>query len=206
MSFFKRPWEDEKEWREIAWMVVQSAERCALCQIPGGPYHAMPVDTNRPHEGLMAVCGQCKPRAMQYRVIPLDAVEVMLSPWQEVNRKLPVASPPVPRIPVLVDPQKQAFLDLRKRVIARDHGICQYCGLHGMLIDKVNRFKKFDIEHNWVCCCGECRPYAMRLSEDTVGDKRDMILHERGLTLSEVTFVDRAVPLRRHMKRKWNSR
>jgi hypothetical protein len=164
----------------------------------------MPRDTNRPNEELMAVCGQCVPAASQYRVIPAK-ITVSLSPWVETNRKTPITinethdkNHRLPRS----DKQYEGFMALRDRVLLRDARVCQYCGLTGQMIDKINRFKKFDVEENWVCCCKQCRDVALHLHAETRGQKRDMILERRGIELKTTEWTDRKA--NHQMRRRWD--
>jgi hypothetical protein len=177
----KRPWEIEKEWREAAFAVTSVAEACALCRLPATAYHAMPRNTDAPYDDLVPVCGYCRPHAMTRKHLPervVDGEAFWVRSEAMVNDPLRRRDNP---LRPAVDARKQAFLDLRDRVLARDKRTCQYCGLAGNRLDKINNFRPFTDEPNWVCVCPRCAAAAAGLNGVTLREKRMRVVEARGI-------------------------
>lgn len=178
----KRPWEMTPEWRQAAYALTSVATVCALCGLEARAYHAMPRNTDAPFDDLVAVCGYCRPHAMTRRVLPeqvVDGPAIWTRSEAQVNDPMRQRAPRNPLRPV--SPERESFLALRARVLARDGGTCQYCGQHGDRIDKINAFQPWTEEANWVCACRGCFSAAIGQSAHDLATKRGMVLDARGL-------------------------
>ena len=210
MSRIDRWWERDTAWRDAAYRLTTSSSRCALCGLPADHYHAMPRNTDRPFEDLVPVCGLCKPTAANYRVLPEDGTLITVSPWQTAMMKLPAAPLPTPRRVTGLSrpetPERAAFMALRDEVLKRDRHICQYCDLHGNLVNRIDPFKPGTLA-NMVTCCRACLPHAkVARSFDSLTAKRCYIRAVRaipeGVTISPST--NGGTSHKRH--RKWRKR
>lgn len=200
-----RPWEAQPEWRQVAFDVTSAATACAMCGLAATSYRAMPRNTDRPFDDLVAVCGYCSPQAGSYRVLPDHIVGPLAThAWvrdeQAVNDPLRKKRPENPLRPV--DERKRAFLDLREDILGRDNEVCQYCGQHGNRVDKINGFRPFADRENWVCVCVRCSAAAAGLSAPTLRQKRMMVLEARGVEPVTSVITKGHVPLKQRLKQR----
>ena len=79
----------------------------------------------------------------------------------------------------------QAWKELRNDVIARDHGICQYCGCNGRMADHIEPRGQggLDVLQNLVCCCRECNRVAGGRTFDSFDAKKSWILSRRAIAV-----------------------
>lgn len=198
-----RPWETSAEWRQAAYAVTSVATECAMCGLGATAFHAMPKNTDAPFDDLVAVCGYCRPHAMTRRVLPekvVDGPAIWTRTDAQVNDPMRQRKQANPLRPV--NERKQAFLDLRDRILARDKEVCQYCFQHGNRVDKINAFKSFSDEENWVCACPRCSAASAGITAYTIRAKRAMIMEARGVEPVTSVITKGHAPLKQRLKQR----
>lgn len=79
----------------------------------------------------------------------------------------------------------QEWKQLRRDVVERDKGICQYCGDSGSQADHILARGQggLDVLQNLVCCCADCNAIANGRRFDSFDAKKDWILQRKAVAV-----------------------